>query len=170
MDPGPILYTEIQSTAILFYCFLQTIIFHTIRLILCLQQPGAIDNLTVKLGQSILIVLCRFHVGAGIPGVAPHYTPPPTTFNVLLDSYWFDNLGFLLRENLPLDASHLPLGVPNGRVLYRHKQQSFFWRRCREIKTRCKGSLHFQSLYFVFVLLYFTLFTVLISILKKKKN
>ncbi|KAK1697208.1 hypothetical protein QYE76_013905, partial [Lolium multiflorum] len=44
------------------------------------MQAGEIDNLTVTLGQSILIVLCRFHVGAGIPGVAPHYTPPPTTF------------------------------------------------------------------------------------------
>ncbi|KAK1642100.1 hypothetical protein QYE76_059905 [Lolium multiflorum] len=31
-----------------------------------------------------------FHVGAGISGVAPHYIPPPSTFNVLLDSYWFD--------------------------------------------------------------------------------
>ncbi|KAK1619360.1 hypothetical protein QYE76_024877 [Lolium multiflorum] len=29
-----------------------------------------------------------FHVGAGIPGVAPHYIPPPSTFNVLLGSYW----------------------------------------------------------------------------------
>ncbi|KAK1642763.1 hypothetical protein QYE76_060568 [Lolium multiflorum] len=26
----------------------------------------------------------KVHVGAGIPGVAPHYTPPPSTFNVLL--------------------------------------------------------------------------------------
>ncbi|KAK1601336.1 hypothetical protein QYE76_007898, partial [Lolium multiflorum] len=43
-------------------------------------QAGEIDNLTVKLGQSSLIVLCRFHVGAGITGVAPHYTPSPTTF------------------------------------------------------------------------------------------
>ncbi|KAK1684968.1 hypothetical protein QYE76_045816 [Lolium multiflorum] len=30
----------------------------------------------------------RFHVGAGIPGVAPHYIPPPSTFNVLLGSSW----------------------------------------------------------------------------------
>ncbi|KAK1664060.1 hypothetical protein QYE76_052219 [Lolium multiflorum] len=29
-----------------------------------------------------------FHVGAGIPGVAPHYISPPSTFNVLLGSYW----------------------------------------------------------------------------------
>ena len=56
------------------------LIFHTRRLILCFQQAGEIDNLTVKLGQSDLIVLCRFHVGTGVPGVAPHYIPAPTTF------------------------------------------------------------------------------------------
>ncbi|KAK1668421.1 hypothetical protein QYE76_056580 [Lolium multiflorum] len=33
--------------------------------------------------------IIRFHVGAGIPGVAPHYIPPPSTFNVLLGSSWF---------------------------------------------------------------------------------
>ena len=39
--------------------FLQvTIIVHTIRLILCFQQAGEIDNLTVSLRQSILVVLC----------------------------------------------------------------------------------------------------------------
>ncbi|KAK1692068.1 hypothetical protein QYE76_008765 [Lolium multiflorum] len=32
--------------------------------------------------------IIRFHVGAGIPGVAPHYISPPSTFNVLLGSYW----------------------------------------------------------------------------------
>ena len=42
-----------------FCIFLQvTIIFHTIRLILCFQQAGEIDNLTVTLGQSFLVVLC----------------------------------------------------------------------------------------------------------------
>ncbi|KAK1665935.1 hypothetical protein QYE76_054094 [Lolium multiflorum] len=51
-----------------------------------LEQAGEIDNLTVSLGQSTLVVLCRFHVGAGITGVAPHYIPPPSTFNVLLGS------------------------------------------------------------------------------------
>ena len=65
-----------------------------------LQQAGEIDNLTVSLGQSTLVVLCRFHVGAGIPGVAPHYIPPPSTFNVLLDSYWFDKPWFLTEGKL----------------------------------------------------------------------
>jgi hypothetical protein len=72
------------------------LIFHTIRLILCFQQAGEIDNLTVKLGQSNLVVLCRFHVGTGIPGVAPHYTPSPTPSKqrrpppglITLVSYW----------------------------------------------------------------------------------
>jgi hypothetical protein len=65
-----------------------------------LQQAGEIDNLTVTLGQSILVVLCRFHVGAEIPGVASHYTPPPSTFNVLLASYWFDKPWFLTEGKL----------------------------------------------------------------------
>ena len=35
-----------------------TFIFHTIRLILCFQQAGEIDNLPVSFGQSSLIMLC----------------------------------------------------------------------------------------------------------------
>ncbi|KAK1610995.1 hypothetical protein QYE76_034668 [Lolium multiflorum] len=35
-----------------------------------------------------------------------------------LDSYWFDKPWFLTEGNLLLYASHLPLGVHNGRVLY----------------------------------------------------
>ena len=107
--------SEIQSTAIIvLYCFMQTnIIFHTIRLTLCFQQAGEIDNLTVKLGQSNLIVLCRFHVGTGIPGVAPHYTPSPTPSKQPRFPTGSINLGFILRENLLLHSSYLPLGVPN---------------------------------------------------------
>ncbi|KAK1661623.1 hypothetical protein QYE76_049782 [Lolium multiflorum] len=61
--------------------------------------------------------MISFHVGAGISGVAPHYIPPPSTFNVLLGSYWFDKPWFLTEGNLLLYASHLPLGVSNERVL-----------------------------------------------------
>jgi hypothetical protein len=32
--------------------------FHTIRRILCFQQTGEIDNLTISWGQSSLVVLC----------------------------------------------------------------------------------------------------------------
>ena len=50
----------IQPTAntVPFHSLQFTTIFHTIRLILCFQQAGEIDNLTVLLGQSSLIVLC----------------------------------------------------------------------------------------------------------------
>ncbi|KAK1630717.1 hypothetical protein QYE76_005032 [Lolium multiflorum] len=44
--------------------------------------------------------IIRFHVGAGIPGVAPHYISPPSTFNVLLGSYWFDKPWFLTEGKL----------------------------------------------------------------------
>ena len=55
-----LLHLIIQSTAItvLLHSLQTNIIFHTIRLILCFQQAGEIDNLTVSLGQSILVVLC----------------------------------------------------------------------------------------------------------------
>jgi hypothetical protein len=36
-------------------------------------------------------------------------------FGFFLDSI---NLGFLLRENLLMYSSYLPLGVPNGMVIY----------------------------------------------------
>ena len=56
--------SEYKSTAIITFCiFLQaTTIIHTIRLIFCFQQAGEIDNLTVTLGQSFLVVLCAVDV------------------------------------------------------------------------------------------------------------
>jgi hypothetical protein len=48
------------------FTFLQTITFyHSIRLILCLQQTGEIDNLTVSWDKVLDCVVCRFHVAAG---------------------------------------------------------------------------------------------------------
>jgi hypothetical protein len=47
------------------FTFLQTITFyHSIRLILCLQQTGEIDNLIVSWGKVLGCVVCRFHVAA----------------------------------------------------------------------------------------------------------
>ena len=74
-----------------FCIFLQvTIIFHTIRLILCFQQAGEIDTLTGTLGQSFLVVLCTGDVSS-------------PTGTITLVSF--------LRENLLLHSSYLPLGV-----------------------------------------------------------
>jgi hypothetical protein len=48
------------------FTFLQTITFyHLIRLILCSQQTGEIDNLIVSWDKVLGCVVCRFHVAAG---------------------------------------------------------------------------------------------------------
>jgi hypothetical protein len=48
------------------FTFLQTITFyHSIRLILCLQQTSEIDNLIVSWDKLLGCVVCRFHVAAG---------------------------------------------------------------------------------------------------------
>ena len=108
------------------------IIFHSIRLTLCFQQAGEIDNLTVKLGQSNLIVLCRFHVGTGIPGVAPHYTPSPTPskqprFPTGSIKPWFHNEGKLAAA-LIIPSSW----VPNERVSFTSSVGKRWWFRSEE--------------------------------------
>src|SRR4051812_27811157 len=97
MDPGPIFTVDTSST-ITIYLLQTTITFHTIQLILCFQQTGKIDNLSVRWGK--VLSLCR----AGLQVAS-------NTFESFPSSYWFDNLGFLLRENLMLCSSHLALGV-----------------------------------------------------------
>jgi hypothetical protein len=113
-------------------------------------------------------VVCRFHVAADA-GSAP--CQKPASINL---QKWFLsptgqlNLGFILRENLPLCSSYLPLGVPNWAVSTAIKR--FFWRRCRGER----GFLQGESLAFnLFTLLLFCLFSLLYFCLhlffKKKK-
>ncbi|KAK1663442.1 hypothetical protein QYE76_051601 [Lolium multiflorum] len=90
------------------------------------SQAGEIDNLTVTLGQSTLIVLCRFHVGAGFTGVAPHYIPPPTTFTCFL-APWFDNLGFILRETCFYTHHTFHLGFPTDVCIYAYHAAQADW-------------------------------------------
>src|SRR3954469_1515980 len=97
MDTGPIFIINTSSTFAVY--FLQaTITFHTIQLILCFQQTGEIDNLTVRWGKVLSLCCAGFQVASN-------------TFESFPFSYWFNNLGFFLRENLFLYSSYLPLGV-----------------------------------------------------------
>jgi hypothetical protein len=66
MDPGPFFYIAITVYLLLvLFTFLQTTIsYHSIRLILCLQQTGEIDNLTVSWDKVLGCVICRLHVDA----------------------------------------------------------------------------------------------------------
>jgi hypothetical protein len=68
VDPGPFFYIAINVYYLLaLFTFLQTTIFyHSIYLILCLQQTGEIDNLTASWDKVLGCVVCRFHVAAGV--------------------------------------------------------------------------------------------------------
>jgi hypothetical protein len=68
MDPGPFFYIVITIYHLLtLFIFLQTTIFyHSIRLILCLQQTDEIVNITVSWGKVLGCVMCRFRVAAGV--------------------------------------------------------------------------------------------------------
>jgi hypothetical protein len=67
MDPGPLFYIAITVYYLLvLFTFLEaTIFYHSIRLILCLQQTGKIDNLIVSWDKVLGCVVCRFHIVAG---------------------------------------------------------------------------------------------------------
>jgi hypothetical protein len=63
---GPFLYIAITVYLLpVLFTFLQTITFyHSIRLILCSQQTGEIDNLIVSWDKVLGCVVCRFHIAA----------------------------------------------------------------------------------------------------------
>jgi hypothetical protein len=86
------------------FTFLQIIIFyHSIRLILCSQQTGEIDNLTESWDKVLHCVVCRFHVAAGeklhadkFSGAIVQSVAKLAGINLwkfVSFSYWFDNLG-----------------------------------------------------------------------------
>jgi hypothetical protein len=131
VDSGPFFYIAIAVYYLLaLFTFLQTtILYHSIRLILCLQQTGEIDNLTVSWGKVLGSVVCRFHVAAGAklrPGQGAIYKlsraiAKLASINLrklVLSPTGSINLGFILREDLLLCSSYLPLGVSNWAVIY----------------------------------------------------
>jgi hypothetical protein len=67
VDPSPFFYIAITVFLLLvLFTSLQTITFyHSIPLILCSQQTGEIDNLTVSWDKVHGYVVCRFHIVAG---------------------------------------------------------------------------------------------------------
>jgi hypothetical protein len=105
VDPGSFFYIAITVLLLLaLFTFLQTTIFyHSIRLILCSQQTGEIDNLTVSWDKVLGCVVCKFHVAAGeklhadkFSGTIVRSVAKLAGINLLKFvsfSYWFDNLG-----------------------------------------------------------------------------
>ena len=119
--PRSILLIEYNLLQYLFYCFLQTIIFHTIRLTLCYSKPVRLTTSLFRWGK-VLWLCCAGSTLAPESLVLRRTTSrrhqPSTCFLAPPGSI---NLGFFLRENLLLCASYLPLGVPNERVNCMHQ-------------------------------------------------
>src|SRR5215211_3421339 len=104
-----------------FTVFLQTIIFHTIRLILCYSKPVRLTTSLFRWGK-VLWLCCAGSTLAPESLVLRRTTSrrhqPSTCFLTPTGPIkpWF-----LTEGNLPLCASHLPLGVPNGRADHTHQ-------------------------------------------------
>src|SRR4051812_39144801 len=99
------LWTPIQSLTLihpppLLVYLLQTITFHTIYLILCYSKPVSLTTSLIRWGKVLSLCCAGLRVACNTCVMFP-------------SSYWFDNFGFLLRENLLLCSSHLALGVSN---------------------------------------------------------
>ena len=75
------------------------------------SKTGEIDNLTVPLGQSSLVVLCAGSTLLLTPVVHPAKVSRINTQKCFLSPTGRFNLGFILRENLLPCLSSLPLGV-----------------------------------------------------------
>src|SRR3954468_20097654 len=68
---------------------LQTITFHTIHIILCYSKPVSLTTSLIHWGKVLSLCCVGLRVACN-------------TCVTFSSSYWFDNLGFLLRENLLL--------------------------------------------------------------------
>jgi hypothetical protein len=146
-------------------------------LILCLQQTGEIDNLTVSWGKVLGCVVCRFHVAAGAklrPRRCAIYklsgaVAKLASINLrklVISPTGSINLSFILREDLMLCSSYLPLGVPNWAVIYT-SSSNFSGAVAGEKEDFCKGSLSLPIFYFVIVLLYFIFACIFLSKIQK---
>jgi hypothetical protein len=124
--------------------------------------------------------VCRFHVVAGAklrPRRGAIYKFSRTVAKLasinlqklVLSPTSLINLGFILREDLLLSSSYLPLGVSNWAVIYT-PSSNFSGAVAGEKEDFCKGSLSLPIFYFVIVLLYFILFFLASFYQKYKKK
>jgi hypothetical protein len=126
VNPGPFFYIHITVYFLqALFTFLQTNIFyHTIHLILCLQQTGEIANLTVSWGKVLWLCCvqvphccwCQSYAQIGAINKLSRVVAKPASIN--LQKWFLSPTGsikplFHTEGKLPLCSSYLPLGVPN---------------------------------------------------------
>jgi hypothetical protein len=161
-----------------------TIFYHSIRLILYLQQTGEIDNLTVSWDKVLGCVVCRFHAAASAklrPGRGAIYKlsgaiAKLACINLLKFgsfSYWFDKPWFHTEGRLAVMLITPSLGVSNWAVIYKNcyintaPPTSFLAPLPGRKKIFARGVSRFQS--FTLLLFCFILF-LLASFYQKYKK
>jgi hypothetical protein len=133
------------------------------------------------LGQSTLVVLCAGSTLQLVQSYAPDKAPyincleqSPSQQASTFGSWFFLllfrlNLGFILRKDLPMCSSYLPLGVPNwaASIAIKQKKLAPLPRRKR---ISARGVSRFQYFYFVIVFLIFFNLFLLASFYQKYKK
>jgi hypothetical protein len=139
-----------------------------IRLILCLQQTGEIDNLTASWGKVLWLCCvqvprccwCKATLRQGYTYKLSGAVAKPVSINLwklVVSPTGSINLGFILRETCCCAHHTFLLGFPTGCLLRTIKH--FSGAVAGEKEDFCKGSLSLPTFYFVIVLLtFFTLF------------
>jgi hypothetical protein len=155
VDPGPFFYIAIAVYYLLtLFTFLQTITFyHLIRLILCLQQTGEIDNLIVSWDKVLGCVVCRFHVAAGeklhadklsgaivrsVAKLAGINLQKFGSFSCWFDKPWFHNWGKLAAVLIITFSWGFPTSFLVSTTCEQNNNQAF-WRRCRGERRFLQG-------------------------------
>src|SRR4051812_26678881 len=98
MDPGPIFTIDTSSTVTCLLAANHCLSHHTFNPLL--SKPVSLTTSLIRWGKVLSLCCAGLHVASNTCVTFP-------------SSYWFDNLGFLLRENCCCAASYLALGVSN---------------------------------------------------------
>jgi hypothetical protein len=100
-----------------------------------------------------------FHVAAGAGSAPCQKSASINLQKLFLSPTGRLNFGFITEGNLLLCSSYLPIGVPNWLVNTAPPSSIFLAPLPRRKRISTRGVSHFQSSYFVIVLLsFFTLF------------
>ena len=143
----------IQPTATLFsFYLLQTNILlfpHYTSNSLFSARPVRLTTSLFRWGQSILVVLCAGSTLLLTPVVRPANVSGINLQKCFLPPTGRFNLGFLLRENLLLCSSYLPLGV--SQYSFIKEPSKIFRRRCRGGRSFLQGESLTLNLFTLFL-------------------
>ncbi|KAK1667840.1 hypothetical protein QYE76_055999 [Lolium multiflorum] len=160
LSTSPVLVTPREKETLLMYIAATAQVFSSV-LVVEREEAGRVHGVqrpVYYLSEVLTPARQRFHVGAGISGVAPHYIPPPSTFNVLLGSSWFhvgacgvaphyipppSTFNVLLGSSWfdkpwfqKLPSSYLPLGFPTNVLAFKAMDRSWITDGTKKFTTK----------------------------------